>query len=95
MIRNSLDDANWKDGKALAAAIKPICMAPNAEATLAELEVFTQGPWGKKLPTVAAKWRIATLRNITADLSRASRNWKEAMNQFAILYKDRFAKCIK
>ena len=30
------------------------------------------------------------LRNITADWSRASRDWKEAMNQFAILYAERF-----
>jgi transposase-like protein len=32
------------------------------------------------------------LRNITADWSRASRDWKEAMNQFAILYADRFTR---
>jgi len=32
------------------------------------------------------------LRNITADWGRASRDWKEAMNQFAILYEDRFTK---
>jgi transposase-like protein len=32
------------------------------------------------------------LRNITADWDRAGRNWKEAMNQFAILYDDRFTK---
>jgi len=32
------------------------------------------------------------LRNITADWSRASRDWKEAMNQFAILYAERFTK---
>jgi putative transposase len=31
------------------------------------------------------------LRNITADWGRAAHNWKEAMNQFAILYADRFA----
>ena len=30
------------------------------------------------------------LRNITADWGRAAHNWKEAMNQFAILYADRF-----
>src|SRR4051812_841388 len=32
------------------------------------------------------------LRNITADWSRASRDWKEAMNQFAILYAERFTR---
>ncbi len=30
------------------------------------------------------------LRNITADWGAAAHNWKEAMNQFAILYDDRF-----
>jgi len=32
------------------------------------------------------------LRNITADWSRASRDWKDAMNQFAILYAERFTR---
>jgi transposase-like protein len=31
------------------------------------------------------------LRNITADWSKAAHHWKEAMNQFAILYDDRFS----
>ena len=44
LIRNSLDYASWKDRKALAAAIKPIYSAPSAEAALAELEAFEQGP---------------------------------------------------
>ena len=30
------------------------------------------------------------LRNITADWGRAAHDWKAAMNQFAILYEDRF-----
>jgi transposase-like protein len=30
------------------------------------------------------------LRNITAGWSTAAHHWKEAMNQFAILYDDRF-----
>jgi putative transposase len=145
LIRNSLDYASWKDRKALAAAIKPVYTAPSAEVALAELDVFEQGPWGKKFPTVVAAWRRAwdkvipffafpahirrviyttnaiesvnarlrkiiktrghfptddaatkliwlALRNITADWDRAGRDWKEAMNQFAILYDDRFTK---
>ena len=32
------------------------------------------------------------LRNITEDWGRAAHNWKSAMNQFAILYEDRFTK---
>jgi len=143
LIRNSLDYASWKDRKALAAAIKPIYTAANAESALMELDAFETGPWGTKFPTVAAAWRrnwdkvipffafpayirrviyttnaiesvnarlrkiIKTrghfpsddaaskliwlaLRNITTDWGRASRDWKEAMNQFAILYEDRF-----
>lgn len=143
LIRNSLDYASWKDRKALAAAIKPIYTAANAEAALAELDAFEQGPWGQKFPTVVAAWRRAwghvipffafppqirrviyttnaiesvnarlrkiiktrshfpndeaatkllwlALRNITADWGRAAKDWKEAMNQFAILYEDRF-----
>lgn len=145
LIRNSLDFANWKERKALAAAIKPIYTAPSAEAAEAELDAFEQGAWGQKFPTVVAAWRRAwdrvipffafppavrrviyttnaiesvnarlrkiiktrghfpsddaankliwlALRNITADWSRASRDWKEAMNQFAILYAERFTR---
>lgn len=39
----------------------------------------------------ASKLIWLALRNITADWSRAARDWKEAMNQFAILYPDRFS----
>jgi transposase-like protein len=39
---------------------------------------------------VATKLLWLALRNITADWSRATREWKSAMNQFAILYADRF-----
>ncbi len=59
LIRNSLDYASWKERKALAAAIKPIYTAASAEAALAELDAFAQGPWGQKFPTVAAAWRRA------------------------------------
>jgi putative transposase len=38
----------------------------------------------------ATKLLWLALRNITQDWSRASHNWKAAMNQFAILYEDRF-----
>ena len=38
----------------------------------------------------ASKLIWLALRNITADWGRASRDWKEAMNQFAILYAERF-----
>jgi transposase-like protein len=38
----------------------------------------------------ASKLIWLALRNITTDWGRANRDWKEAMNQFAILYEDRF-----
>jgi transposase-like protein len=38
----------------------------------------------------ASKLIWLALRNITADWKRASKEWKSAMNQFAILYGDRF-----
>jgi putative transposase len=40
----------------------------------------------------ASKLIWLALRNITTDWGRAAHNWKEAMNQFAILYADRFIK---
>ncbi len=39
----------------------------------------------------ATKLMWLALRNITADWGRAVREWKEAMNQFAILYTERFS----
>ena len=145
LIRNSLEYANWKERKALAAAIKPIYKAASAEAAEVALDAFEQGPWGQKFPTVVASWRRAwsnvipffafppavrkviyttnaiesvnarlrkilktrghfpsddaaskliwlALRNITAKWSHAAHDWKEAMNQFAILYQDRFTR---
>jgi putative transposase len=40
----------------------------------------------------ASKLIWLALKNITANWSSASRDWKAAMNQFAILYGDRFTK---
>jgi putative transposase len=59
LIRNSLDRASWKDRKALAAAIRPIYTAVNADLAMDALETFERSPLGQKLPTVAATWRRA------------------------------------
>ena len=40
----------------------------------------------------ASKLIWLALRNITADWGRPAHHWKEAMNQFAILYEDRFTR---
>ena len=42
----------------------------------------------------AAKLIWLALRNITTDWGRAANSWKTAMNQFAILYEDRFTKAV-
>jgi putative transposase len=57
LIRNSLDFANWKERKPLAAALRAIYTAPSAEAAGAALDAFERGPWGAKFPTVVAAWR--------------------------------------
>jgi transposase-like protein len=143
LIRNSLDYASWKDRKALAAALRPVYKAHDAEAAEAALTAFEAGPWGMRFPTIVAAWRRAwdrvipffafptdvrriiyttnaiesvhgrlrkiiksrghfpndeaatkliwlALRNITSQWRRATREWKAAMNQFAIAYGDRF-----
>jgi transposase-like protein len=143
LIRNSLDFVNYKNRRAVAAAIKPIYTAVSAEAAFAELDVFEQGEWGKQYPNIIGLWRRAwdkvipffafppairrviyttnaiesvnsqlrkiiktrghfpsddaaskliwlALRNITANWSQSAYEWKTAMNQFAILYADRF-----
>ncbi|MEK7893132.1 transposase [Burkholderia contaminans] len=40
----------------------------------------------------ATKLIWLALRNITADWGRAAHDWKTAVNQFAILYEDRFVR---
>ena len=42
----------------------------------------------------ATKLIWLALRNITSDWGRAANNWKAAMNQFAILYEDRFTQAV-
>jgi putative transposase len=136
LLRNSLDFANWKERKPLAAALRPIYTAASADAALTALDAFEHGPWGlrvaprldpgdsvfrvpagraarhlhderarerpraaaqdhqdpRPLPNddAATKLIWLALRNITATWARAAPTWKTAMNQFAILYGDRF-----
>ena len=59
LIRHSLDFANWKERKPLAAALRAIYTAPSAEGAGAALDAFERGPWGVKFPTVVASWRRA------------------------------------
>jgi transposase-like protein len=141
--RHSLDYANWKERKPLAAALRPIYTAPSADAAAAALEAFAAGPWGQRFPIVVASWRRAwsqvipffafepairrvlyttnalesvhaglrkiiktrghfptdeaatkliwlALRNMLRGREKAANHWHHAMNQFAILYEERF-----
>ena len=57
LIRNSLNYVAWKDRKALAAQLKPVYEAVNAEAADAALTAFEQGIYGIKCPPIAQAWR--------------------------------------
>ena len=147
LIRNSTTLASWKDRKQLAAALKPVYQAANAELAALALEDFAGGPWGTKFPTVAAMWRrqwpqvvpffayppevrtiiyttnaieslhmrlrkivknrghfpsddaatkllFLALRNIEKDWKMPQRTWKQAANQFAIMFGERFTNAI-
>ena len=59
LLRHSLDFANWKERKPLAAALRAVYTAPSAEGAGAALDAFERGPWGAKFPTVVASWRRA------------------------------------
>jgi transposase-like protein len=145
LIRHSLDYANWRDRKALAAALKPVYAAGSADAAAAALEELAESPLGQRFPTVVASWRRAwthvipffafppdvrrliyttnalenvhrqlrkviktrghfpnddaatkllwlALRNIALQWPQRTAGWEAAMNQFRILYDDRFTR---
>ena len=143
LIRTSLNYVGWKDRKSVAAELKTIYQAVNAEAAEAALSAFEQGAWGRKCPPIAQAWRrqwaqvipffaypaevrkivyttnaieslhmrlrkivknrghfpsdeaatkllFLALRNIVKDWKMPPRTWKEAANQFAIIFGERF-----
>ena len=57
LIRNSLSFVSWKDRKAVAAALKEVYRARNAETGQEALDAFDDGPWGRKYPVIAQSWR--------------------------------------
>jgi putative transposase len=59
LIRHSLAFVSYKDRKAVAAALKMIYRAKDAEAGLAALDAFAEGQWNKKYPAIAPSWRRA------------------------------------
>src|SRR6478672_5421856 len=54
LIRNSLDFVSYKDRKAVAAALRDIYKAKDADAGL---EAFAAGEWGLKYKAIAMSWR--------------------------------------
>jgi len=68
LIRYSMKFASWKERKAIAAALKPIYRAADAQAAARELEAFDAGDWGRKYPAIAQSWR---------------RNWEQVIPFFA------------
>jgi putative transposase len=69
----------------------PLGDAPNAlESVNAGLRkiIRTRGHFPSDDAATKLLWLV--LRNITAGWSRAAKDWKIAMNQFAILYEERF-----
>jgi putative transposase len=57
LIRSSLDHVSYKDRKPVAAALKEVYRARNAEAGRDALDAFDEGPWGRKYPVIAQSWR--------------------------------------
>ena len=62
LLRQSLDFANWKQRKPLAAALRAIYAAPSADLAQSALDAFERGEWGQRFPTIVAAWRRAWAR---------------------------------
>ena len=65
MVRRSLEYVNYKEMRAVAAALRQVYSAPTAEQGLVEL-ARVEDEWGKKYPMIGRKWRqnwerVATL----------------------------------
>jgi len=68
LIRYSMQFASWKERKSVAAALRPVYRAANAEEAASALEAFDAGEWGRKYPSIAQSWR---------------RNWEAVIPFFA------------
>jgi len=68
LIRHSLAFVSYKDRRSVAAALKHVYKAKDADAGKAALEDFAEGEWGRKYPAIAQSWR---------------RNWPEVVPFFA------------
>lgn len=59
LLRHSLDFVSWKDRKPVAAALKGIYKAVDADAGEAALGAFEDSAWGQKYPAIGQSWRRA------------------------------------
>lgn len=59
LIRAAMRFVAYGDRKAVAAALKPVYTAANAEAARTELDTFAASTWGKKYPHAVATWTAA------------------------------------
>ena len=59
LIRAAMRFVSYSDRKAVAAALKPIYQAPNADGALAELEAFEATPLGQRYPSTVKAFRDA------------------------------------
>jgi putative transposase len=76
-------------------AVRKVIYTTNAiESVNAQLRKIIKTRGHFPSDDAASKLIWLALRNITADWSRAAHHWKEAMNQFAILYADRFTNAV-
>ena len=86
-IRSSLRYVNYQDQRKVAAALRPVYRAANADAALAELEAF-EAAWGERYPMIGQAWRdrwehIITFLSLPEDLRRIvyTTNTIEAMHR--------------
>lgn len=78
---------------AFAPAVRRVIYTTNAiESVHARLRKIIKTRGHFPSDDAATKLIWLALKNITADWSRSTREWSEAMNQFAIAYGDRFAR---
>jgi putative transposase len=87
LIRASLRYVNYQDQRKLAAALRPVYRAANAEAALTELEAFDDA-WGARYPMIATTWRehwehVTPFLSLPDDLRRIvyTTNTIEAMHR--------------
>jgi putative transposase len=86
-IRSSMRYVSYSDRRTVAAALKPIYRAANADAALIELERFDEA-WGERYPMISQAWRarwehITPFLALTEDLRRIvyTTNTIEAMHR--------------